>query len=194
MTVDQPSLLPCIGALAAAGAVCMLRLAWGRVQRSVSLNGAAWALLAFALAMGMRGAGAWGIAIVTLAALAAAFFCLTIAAVTAPPGKAHTSNRRAHMLPEGREPLRIGGRLLSFLLSVPGAMLVAMILGLAARNMAGALGAPEADGNVLMLFLMPLLWALLAMLVLLWPNRGRQLALLAVPALLGLATLWMTTP
>ncbi|GAY20842.1 hypothetical protein [Sphingobium fuliginis] len=194
MMVNQPSLLLWTSALLAAAAVCLLRFSWGRALRSAPLNAAAWGLLAFALTMGMAGGGAWGVAMVTLAALAMAFCCLALAAATAPPGKTGASNRRAHMLPEGQEPLRIGGRMVSFLLSVPGAMLVALILGLAARGTARALGAHEADGNVLMLFLMPLLWAVMAMLILLWPQRRRQVGLLTAPALLGLAMLWMVRP
>lgn len=176
-----------IGAACAGGAMALLRISWGRPKRSLTLNGGAWGLLLAALALGAAGAGAWGVAVVTLVALTGAFLCLGLAGMTARPGKAAASNRRVHMLPEGREPLRLGGRLLSFLLTVPGAMAVALIVSLAVRAVGQGMG--EANGNVLLLFLMPILWATLVMLLLLWPQRRRQVALLVLPAL-GAGAIW----
>ncbi|WP_242124414.1 hypothetical protein [Sphingobium sp. Sx8-8] len=175
------------GAACAGGAMALLRLSWGRPKRSVALNGAAWALLLAGLALGAAGAGAWGVAVVTLVALTGAFLCLGHAGMMARPGKAAASNRRVHMLPQGREPLRLGGRLLTFALTVPGAMAVALIVSLAVRAASEGMG--EANGNVLTLFLMPVLWALLATLLLLWPQRRRQMTLLLLPAL-GAGALW----
>lgn len=175
------------GIACAVGAIGLLRLSWGRPKRSIVLNGAGWGALLLGLALGARDAGAWGVAVVTLAATAGAFLCLGLAGMTARPGKAAASNRRVHMLPEGREPLRIGGRLLTFALTVPGAMAAAAIVSLAVRAAGKGLG--EANGNVLMLFLMPIAWSVLATLLLLWPQRRRQAALLLLPAL-GAGAVW----
>ncbi|WP_375196334.1 hypothetical protein [Sphingobium sp.] len=170
-----------IGVACAGAAIGLLRLSWGRTKRSLVLNGVGWALLLFGLALGARDAGAWGVAVVTLAALAGAFLCLGFAGMMARPGKAAASNRRVHMLPEGREPLRIGDRLLTFALTVPGAMAAAAVVSLALRAVGKGLG--EANGNVLMLFLMPIVWSVLVTLLLLWPQRRLQAAVLLLPAL-----------
>jgi hypothetical protein len=180
-----------IGALCGGGAVLSLRLAWGLPMRSARRNGMGWGLLLAGLGLGATGAGAWGVAAVTITATATAFLCLAYAGLRARPGKAVASNRRAHMLPEQREPLRIGGRLLSFVLIVPLAMLVALLAGLALRAGAVRLGAGEADGNILSLFGMPLIWALLVSALLLWPRRRRQWAVLGVPALLSALMLFL---
>lgn len=180
-----------IGALCGGGAVLSLRLAWGLPMRSALGNGIGWGLLLAGLVLGATGAGAWGVAVVAMTATATAFLCLAHAGLTARPGKAMASNRRAHMLPEQREPLRIGGRLLTFMLTVPLAMLAALLTGLALRAGAVRLGAGEADGNILSLFGMPLIWALLASVLLLWPRRRRQWAMLGVPALLSALMLFL---
>lgn len=180
-----------IGALCGGGALLSLRLAWGLPMRSSRRNGLGWGMLLAGLVLGAIGAGAWGMAVVAMTATVVAFLCLAHAALTARPGKAAASNRRAHMLPEQREPLRIGGRLLSFMLTVPLAMLIALLAGLALRAGAVRLGAGEADGNILSLFGMPLVWALLVSILLLWPRRRRQWAVLAVPALLSALLLFI---
>lgn len=185
--MNGPLALLWTGAVCAGGAIALLRFSWGRPKRSLALNSAAWGMLLAALALGAADAGAWGVAVVTLVALTAAFLCLAYAGMTARPGKMAASNRRVHMLPEGREPLRLGGRVLSFLLTVPGAMAVALIVSLAVRAVSEGMG--EANGNVLMLFLMPILWAVLATWLLLWPQRRRQMALLLLPAL-GAGAIW----
>src|SRR3546814_1274144 len=60
------------------------------------------------------------------------------------------------MLPVKGEPRRIGRRLLTFLVTVPLAMLTSLLAALAARSLAGLGGWAEADGNGLTLLLLPL--------------------------------------
>ncbi|SCW34730.1 hypothetical protein SAMN02927924_00090 [Sphingobium faniae] len=181
-----------IGGGGAVASMALLRHAWGKPSRSVPLNLGAWATLLAALLCGMADSGAWGMAVVTLAALAAAFLCLAHAALAAPPGRQAASNRRVRMLPEGAEPLRLGARFLTFALTVPGACLTALAIALAARAVAGRIGLHDADGNVLMLFLMPLLWMLLVMLLLFQDRRRAQLLWLSLPALASLLILAAT--
>jgi hypothetical protein len=183
--MGSPAILLWIGVAVAPAAILLLRLAWAQPSRSVPRNAAGWGLLLGGLLCGMASAGAWGLAVVTLCAVAMAFLCLTHAAMTAPQGKATASNRRVRMLPEGNEPLRLPARLLTFLLTVPAALLSALALSIGARAVALGIGASEADGNVLTLFLMPILWAVLATWLLMESRRRRQLLLLALPALTG---------
>lgn len=99
------------GGLAAAAAVLGLRAAWSRQHRSAPVNAICWGLMFLALAMGWGAAGAWGLAVVSLAATACSFLLLGHAAVTAPVGKLSASTRRVHMLPEKGEPLHLWRRI-----------------------------------------------------------------------------------
>lgn len=175
------------GGLTAAAAVLGLRAAWSRQHRSAPANAICWGLMLLALAIGWGAAGAWGMAVVSLAATACAFLLLGQAAVAAPVGKVSTSSRRVHMLPEKGEPLHLWRRIATFLLCVPVALAVSLLLALAARAMADAAGWTEADSNVLALFLMPLFWSLLLFALLMTHDRrvqGRLLTALAIGPIL----------
>src|SRR3546814_11082993 len=84
------------------------------------------------------------------------------------------------MLPVKGEPRRIGRRLLTFLVTVPLAMLTSLLAALAARSLAGLGGWAEADGNGLTLLLLPLLWGILAFALLMMPRRRTQFAWLPI--------------
>lgn len=173
------------GAAGAVAAISLLRLAWSRPRRSLPLNAAAWGLLALGLLGGAQAAGAWGLSIVSLAATGCAFLLLGHAALTAPAGKAKASARRAHALPDTGEPLYLGRRFATFLLSVPAALIASLLLALAGRGLAGMAGWREADSNVLALFLTPIVWSVLLVALLMKTERRGQAALLAVPAATG---------
>ena len=175
-----------LGSAATATAILLLRLAWGRKTRSTPLNAGAWALLLLGVLLGARAAGAWGIAIVSLVATGASFLLLAHAGLCAPVGKPAAAPRLRHA-PDS--PKRIGGRLLTFLLAVPGAMFAAFVLALATRAIHGSLGASDSNGNVLAMFVMPLAWMLIVTLLTMEPRRTRQAALVAMPALAGIAVL-----
>ncbi len=135
-----------------------------------------------------REAGAWGIAVVSVFGMATACLCLIHAAMTSPPGRAPPPTRRARMLPEQDQP---GDRraILDFRgLTIPGAS-ATLAAGLGARAIAGRAGMGAADGNVLTLFLMPVLWAVIASVQLMWPSRRAQALLIVIPALAGLIRL-----
>ena len=159
------------GAVAAVLGVLLLRRAWGLPRRSAAMNGAAWALLLFGMGM-------------------AALF-LAQAAAASRPGKTRASDRKAHMLPAKGEPRHVGRRLLTFLVTVPLAMLVSLLAALAARALAGLGGWAEADGNGLTLLLLPLLWGILAFALLMMPRRRTQFAWLLLPAAASLGLIWI---
>ena len=163
----------------AIAAVAVLRLSWARPRRSAALNAAGWLLLALSVTAGWAYAGAWGVSILSLWAMGAAFVVLAIAAWTSPPARRAASNRRAGMLPEGGEPLRLGRRIATFLIVVLAGMIAAIALGLATRWLALLVGASEANANVLALFVVPLGWTLLVFLILMTESRKRQFAILA---------------
>lgn len=180
----MPVLLAWAGAVAAVAATMLLRFAWGRAARSVLCNGAAWALLVFGVVLGGMAYGAWGMAVVSLAAMGAAFVLLVDAGIRTAANGARASERRANILPE-RAPLKLGRRLVTFLFNVPLAFAAALILSIAVRGIFGFAGWNEANGNVLAMFLFPLIWTALVTALLMTEKRRSQAVILAVPALLG---------
>jgi hypothetical protein len=115
--------------------------------------------------------------------MGAAVVALAVAAATARKGKAAASNRRVKMLPEAGERKRIGGRVLTFVLTVPLALLVSVGLAVAVRGLAGQLGAEEADSIVLAFFAAPLIWGILVHILLIQHRRRGQWLTLLVGAL-----------
>lgn len=85
------------------------------------------------------------------------------------------------MLPEAGEPLRLGGRVITFLLIVLGAMISSIALAITTRWLALLMGASEGNANVLALFAAPLGWTILAFLILMTNGRRRQLVILSIP-------------
>lgn len=170
------------GGAAAGVAVILLRLAWSRPRRSLPLNTAAWGLLALGLLAGGRTAGAWGLSVVSLVAMGCAFLLLCHAGLTSPAARFRASARRAHVLPDRGEPLRLGRRAITFLLSVPAALIVSLLIALAVRGLLPAAGWHEADSNTTAFFLTPVLWSVLLFLLLMKTDRRGQAALLAIPA------------
>lgn len=169
------------GFVGAITAIALLRVSWGRPRRSSLLNALGWLALAFSLVAGGAAGGAWGVTVVSLWAMGAAFTALAMAAWHSPPARRAASNRRAGMLPERGEALRLWGRITTFLIVVVAGLLASLALAVAARWAVLLAGASEADANVTALFVAPLGWSVLAFLLLMTASRARQFALIAVP-------------
>lgn len=171
------------GAGAALAGIAVLRLSWGRPRRSTRLNALAWLALGGAAVLGWIAAGAWGLAVVMLVATGAACLLLAHAAFeqprmlrrakAAPRGQAGTAPRGAWR--------RWGRGWLTFALTGPLALLVSVAIALALRLLALRWPVAEADGNVMVLGLVPLVWPLLTCAMLMAERRRTQLAMLAVP-------------
>ena len=181
-----------IAAGAGAGGVATLRYAWSLEQRSAAWNGAGWGALVLAAILAAVAAGAWGVAIVGLAATACALALLGEAASRSPPGRAEGSKRRAFLLPEGGEPRRLGRRFVTFLLVMVAGWAVAIGIALSLRGIGMAIGWGEANANVAALFAVPIVWGILACALLMQSRRRTQLATLlvccvpAAPMLMGI--------
>ena len=173
--------------------VTVLRLSWAQTQRSVPLNTLAWFTLAAGSVLGWLAAGAWGLAVVALSATGAACLLLALAAVEQP-----RMVRRARTPPREDATMATAVRTspargwATFALAGPLALAVAVTVALAARRLALDWSATEADGNVMVLALVPLVWPLLACALLMSERRHTQLALLAVPLALALIPLLLT--
>lgn len=171
------------GATAIILAVAVLRVSWARPKRSAALNTLGWGLVALSAVLGWQGAGAWGMSVVSLAGIGAALAVLVVAAATAPPGKVRASNRRVKMLPEAGEPKQVGRRVGTFLIVVPLALLVSLGLAVVVSALASLAGASAADSVTLAFFATPLVWAILAHLLLIQQRRRSQWLVLLASAL-----------
>jgi hypothetical protein len=180
-----------IGAAAIVAAVLQLRRAWSLPRRSAAANGIGWALMLAGAALALAGDGAWGLAVASLCGMTSAALLLAHAGWTAPKGKGRASDRKAHMLPETGEPLALGRRILTFLITVPLAFAASLLAALGARALAGLAGWSDADGNAMTLLLLPLLWGVLAFWLLMLPRRRSQYSLLAIPAAAGLGLIFI---
>jgi hypothetical protein len=133
--------------------------------------------------LGSMAAGAWGIAVASLVAMAAAAVLLGWAASTSPRGRAGASNRRAGMLPEAGEPLHLGRRALTFILVALAALAASIALAISMRAGALGIGWNEADANAAALMAAPLAWGALATVLLMQRSRRTQVATLALACL-----------
>ena len=160
-------------ALAVAG-ILLLRASWARPVRSTPLNLCAWlALLAAAIVGGVE-AGAWGMAVTALVATGAAMLLLAKAVFEQPRWKRPAKQPR-EVDGSGNDPKTgLSRRIVTFLLAGPIALTVSTLFALAARIALIATGASEADGNVAVLGLVPLVWPILAFALLMFERRKTQ--------------------
>jgi hypothetical protein len=205
-----------LASLSAMGSVAVLRYSWGLPTRRSVLNGGGWALAVLAAILAWRANGAWGVAVASLWAMAAASLLLAYAAWQAPapkPAKMRPSRQRSAQFaasgdtvdgdslvapfaaianPSGNTitaPSRhIGRRLITFLLVAIVPIFLCVGVAAALRAILASAGWSEVNAIVAALSLMPLLWTWLCYDVL-TKTRAAQLRTLAVYALPGLAML-----
>lgn len=172
-------------ALAATG-VALLRLSWGRSRRSARLNALGWTSLAGAGLLAGAAEGAWGIAIATVVATGTAGLFLAQAAVVKPRvTRRSPTAAKAPAMPAAEEVAPGGARVrgwLTFALAGPLALAVSVAVALAVRALAMRWSIAEADGNVMVLALVPLAWPMLAFALLMYQRRRAQIALLGLLA------------
>ncbi|WP_159869899.1 hypothetical protein [Novosphingobium sp. 9U] len=169
--------------MAGVAGVGVLRVAWAHKRRSHPLNLAGWLLILVGAVCGWAAAGAWGLAVTSLWPMGAAMVLLAFSGLGSQPGKQRASNRRVGALPDRGEPLRLAGRILTFVLVVLAAATLGVGIAVAVAGLALMAGAGEANAYSLALMLMPLAWAVLAYLLLMQPSRCGQAKVLAVASL-----------
>ena len=178
----SPELIWLAGALAVMG-IALLRMSWGRPGRAAGLNALGWA----ALAIGGAVAGAWGIAVTSLFAVGTAIAILAKAVFEHPRRQRPARPLRETEALNGVGGTRIGQALATFAIAGPLALVVSVLFALAARLALIAAGAGEANGNVAVLGLVPLVWPILAFVLLITQTRGKQLLLTSAVAIAALA-------
>ena len=180
-----------VGMAAAACGVSVLRWSWSLKRRSGLANLAGWGVLLLACVLGGSASGAWGVSVVALAGMAFALSILAWAAATSPAGRSSASERRVRMLPDGPGPLHLGRRFVTFALVVVGGFAASVGLAIALRVGTLGLGWSQSDANAVALCAVPLVWGILATVLLMLETRRQQLvALLAtslplIPALVA---------
>lgn len=159
-----------ISSLAGLVGVTLLRWAWdAREPARVRLTLFGWALiLMVVVALGWR-YGAWGLAVASMPVMLGAFLFLTRAAIESrPPARAARATVpdptvRLHVANWSDVARRVG----VFVLSVPVAGIVSVLVGLAVATVARAAGAVESNMLVTMLVVTPVVWSVLGVVLLL---------------------------
>ncbi len=167
------------GALAVAG-IIVLRFSWARRSRSMGLNATGWAFLLAGIVVGVAGEGAWGIAVASLFAIGTALILLLKAVFEQPRWKraARTFRQPANtQVPNESRPV---GKLATFAITGLLSLVAVVLFALAARLALLAMGASEADGNVSVLGLVPLIWPLLVFTLLMTESRKVQLTVVGL--------------
>ena len=114
--------------------IVVLRQSWGRPGRSILRNTAGWLLLVAGAIGGWVAAGAWGMAVAALVATGIACLVLALAAFEKPK-----AIRRAGVAENGATSATSGGwhrGILTFFLTGPLALIVAVAVALAVRSVA----------------------------------------------------------
>lgn len=167
-----------IAATLAMAGVAVLRLSWGKPQRSTILNIAGWVTLLAALVVGDSAAGEWGVAVTALVATFAACVALAFAALE-PARKARAKAiRTSH---RGSSEVAVARRSgwVTFVIAGPLALVASLLLALAIRALILMAGGAEADGNVAVLATVPVAWPVLCFALLMMTQRARQFAWVA---------------
>jgi hypothetical protein len=173
------------GSIAGLAGVGVLRASWSRRKRSSALNSFGWLLLLAGAASGWAAAGAWGVAMVSLPPMVGAMALLAVAALGSAPSKVRASSWRAGLMPEGSEPLRLGGRCLTFLLVAVLAAVAGLGIAVAAGWLALLVGGAKADAYAMSLFTMPIVWSAVAFALLMQPRRSGQFKVIALASILA---------
>ncbi len=179
--------------LAAAGTIA-LRFAWdAREPTQIRLTLAGWAAIGAALAVLAARDGAWGIAMGALPVMLVAFGFLAREALasTAPARAARIAETEPSVRLHAADWRDVGRRVAIFLIAVPIAGAVSLLVGLALAAAALASGALEADTITTALFVTPLVWSVLGVVLLLRPRAAPMLRPLAAIGAVSGATFWL---
>jgi hypothetical protein len=176
-----------VAALAVVTGMVLVRLGW---NRRLAMGVAGWLLTAAALVACARAAGAWGVAVVALVAMAAAFVLL-IWSGWGTPVRVRRPERDRVAAVAGQGPLLLVQRLSVFLLVVPGGGAASLLLAFGLQAAVRRAGIGEADAEACFLLLLPPIWCIL----LAWQMMRDGPRRMVVPPLLVAALgglLWAT--
>ena len=174
-----------IGLILAAVGLVLVRLGW---EARRPLAAAGWTAVIAALVLLAATAGAWGIAMGGVVAIATALL-LVLAAGCTSPVKTRRAPREAPSVSIPRRPRDMMRRAAVFLLVVPVGFVAAQWLAYGAQAPARHGGLGDSDATVLTLFLQPVLWLAIMAVQMTRADARRMVAAPAVAALAG-TMLW----
>ena len=164
--------------LAIAG-VIVLRISWARRERSAALNLMGWSGFTISCGLAWSAFGAWGVAVAMLVATGVALILLAAAALKPVSAKRrNTAISRTAIEPAVRRSIR--ARFATFLVAGPLALIASLAAALAARSVVLILNGNEADANVTVLGMVPLIWAILSTILLMGERRRTQIVIATV--------------
>ena len=172
-----------IAILTAMTGIGTLRWSWSRQGRRTAITILAWSLLLVAVIMGAAEAGAWGVAVVSLAAMGFAMGLLAWAAMRSPTKATASTVRRITARSEPKQPLHIAARIATFLIVVIGGSAASISFAIAVRMAGAAAGWSEADANAAAFVIAPLVWGVIAAVMLIQASRRAQYFTLVVTSL-----------
>lgn len=175
------------GSVAAALGIGLVRTGWGGRPM---LARAGWAVVVLALVALTALAGAWGIAVAATSAMAAALLLLARAGWTAPVGRARPVRAAPSVTLPRMRIAGIGRRLAVFVMVVPVGLAASALLAFGVQALTRRSGWAEADSTVLILFLQPVIWAVLASVQMLKTGPAAMIAPTLACALAGLLLWW----
>jgi hypothetical protein len=181
-----------LGLAAAAAGPILLWMGWrhGRVSKPWrSIKG--WAALALAFAILTWYAGAWGAAVGAMTAMLAAFVILSGVAMASPPDHGRPLREPAPVQEAWIGWRDLGRRIAIFLIVVPGAFLVSSLVALTVQAAARHAGWQDANSTTFGLFTFPLVWTIVATLLMLRSSPRAMAGRLAIVAVSSGAALWL---
>ena len=167
-----------IAATLAIAGVAVLRLSWGKPQRSTILKIIGWITLFAALVVGDSAAGEWGVAVTALVVTFAACVALAFAAAK-PARKARAKTIRTSHRGSSEDAVARRSGWVTFVIAGPLALVASLLLALAIRALILMAGGAEADGNVAVLATVLVAWPVLTFALLMMTRRARQVAWVA---------------
>ncbi len=173
--------------LGAALGVAALRRGWGG-RRGWIIAG--WTLIGAALIALAVTAGAWGLAIGSSAAMAAAMAILARAGIAEPARDKRSPRAIPTVTPPRWRWRGLARRIAVFLLIVPVGLVASAVLAFGADALARRAGWVEADSLALALFVQPVAWAILAAIQSMKPGPARMIAPALICAAIGLVMWW----
>ncbi len=163
--------------------VGILRWSWSRKGRHTAANALGWLLLLLSVILGGVEAGAWGVAIVSLAAMGLAMVLLGWAAMRSQKNGGGKSGRRTNARGEAKQPLRVASRVFTFGIVAIGGLAASIAFAVAVRIGTTLAGWSEADANATALVIAPLVWGIIISVLLMQTSRRLQYCTLAIVTL-----------
>jgi hypothetical protein len=167
-----------------------LRLGWQTTWVAVASG---WAMLALATALLVQGEGAWGLALGTSCTISSALLILAQVGMTTPAPLRPVADRAARLRsPTPLDPRDVGRRIAVFVIVAVLDLGASVLLAWSLQRALLRLGVLEADAVSAAIFILPVVWIMLASLQMTMNRPLPMLLSVACTGMLGVTT-WLAT-